>query len=175
LTNTPRFANIALMEKEEIISDDTSKRGKVYELSFIFVPLLAEEVVPVKFSELKNIISDSGGQFIVEELPRLINLAYVMEKTISNKNHKFNTGYFGWVKFEIGDEGVENIAKKLKFNDDILRCLLIKTVRENTLAPKKNIVRERGSRKSFDRAAHKEESVPMDKEQVDKEIEKLVV
>ena len=175
MTFAETFANIASMENEASMQKTSEKGGKVYELSFIFVPILAEEAVPSKFSEIKSLIEDLGGQFISEESPKLITLAYTMDTVIANKKNKFNTGYFGWIKFEVEESSVEKLAVKIKLNEDIFRNLLIRTVRENTLAPKKNMVKERGSRKSTDRTVSKEESAPMDTEKVDQKIDELIV
>ena len=177
---------------DELIKDETKSfqqieseiKGemRVYELSFIFSSLLSPEDMALKFGDLKNLLMVSGARFITEEMPRLIPLAYTMVATIGNKKYRFNNGYFGWVKFELGQEGILNLKEGLKTNEDIVRHLLIKTVRENTLAPRKPMNRERFSSKPRYSSAVKsqpdksedKEVMPMDKEAVDKKIEELI-
>jgi len=175
LTFKTLFANIALMENETNQAKMSEKAGKVYELSFIFVPLLGDDAIPAKFGELKGVLADMGVQFITEEMPRLIPLAYTMERTIINKKNQFSTGYFSWIKFETTAPLEKELNDKLKMNEDIIRFLIIKTVAENTMSPKKGVVRERSSRRFFDKTATREADVPMDKEQVDKKIEEMIV
>ena len=171
-----------LGEKETALSRIKENEARIYELSFIFSPLLSPEDMVHKFGDLKNLLTVSGAQFITEEIPRLIPLAYTMVATIGNKKYKFNNGYFGWVKFELNQEGVLNLKDSLKTNEDIVRHLLIKTVRENTLAPRKPMNRERFSSKPRYSSAVKSHSdkpedkevTPMDKEAVDKKIEELI-
>jgi len=163
------------MENEKTIEKKAKSEGKVYELSFIFVPLLGDNAIPAKFGELKGILVDMGAHFIAEEMPRMIPLAYTMERTIANKKNKFSTGYFGWIKFETGMPLEKELNDKLKMNEDIVRFLIIKTVAENTMSPKKGVVREKSSRRSYDKTTPREVEVPMDKEQVDKKIEEMIV
>jgi hypothetical protein len=42
-------------------------------------------------------------------------------------------GYFGWIKFQLSSENIDSVKKFLDNNVDVLRYLLIKTVKENTL------------------------------------------
>ena len=60
-------------------------------------------------------------------------LAYEMRKETTGKYQRYNTAYFGWVKFEVLPEGSLKIGEAFKTNPSILRHLLIKTVRENTM------------------------------------------
>ena len=168
--------------KETALPRIEENEARIYELSFIFSPLLSPEDMVQKFGDLKNLLMVSGARFITEEIPRLIPLAYTMVATIGNKKYKFNNGYFGWVKFELNQEGILNLKDSLKTNEDIVRHLLIKTVRENTIAPRKPVNRERLFTKTRFQSATKYQSnksedkkAPMDKEAVDKKIEELII
>ena len=114
-----------------------------------------------------------GSEIIAEDMPKLINLAYTMDSTVGNKKFKFNNGYFGWVKYALEADGVEKIKESLKRNEDLIRYLIIKTVRENTLATKKPIVLRDKTKKKEDEI--KEDVQPMNSEEVDKKIEELVI
>ena len=115
--------------KDEVATDTLT----VYELSYLLLPSLAIEQVPGKALYLKDTLTSLGGNVISLETPVLIDLAYSMTKVVQTDRHKVNTGYFGWIKFEQISEGVEKVKKVLDADADIVRYLIIKTVRENTL------------------------------------------
>ena len=150
-----------------------SSVNKVYEVSFNIVPTLSEEAMAAEFGNLKETLLKLSGFVISEQYPKPISLAYIMEKVIANKNTKFSSAYFGWVKFEAPVSVVEELKRILDRNENIIRHLIIKTVRENTLAPKRTF-RPDTARRKFSSQQGTEE-VEMDKEAVDKKIEELSV
>jgi ribosomal protein S6 len=158
---------------EEMTQTEVSDNG-VYEVGFLLVPEITEEKLPEIFGTLKNVILDKGAVAISEEFPKLISLAYTMERTINNKIERFNEGYFGWIKFELPSEKVEDLEATLRLRIDLVRHLLVKTVRENTIASKKGFgVRRRPGGK--DEVKDNTSAAPeMSKEQIDREIEALV-
>ncbi|KKQ35460.1 MAG: hypothetical protein US50_C0014G0007 [Candidatus Nomurabacteria bacterium GW2011_GWB1_37_5] len=166
-----RISASKLMEEKEF---------RVYELSYLFVPLIEEEAVSAKAGDFKNFLSNLGAQFISEEFPRLIQLAYAMDKSIANKKYKFTNAYFGWFKFEIDAESISKIKEYLKHNDDIIRHLLIKTIKENTQAPKKLSPRPEFRKKfktegeSAAGASQTEEKGEVNEAEVDKKIDELI-
>jgi ribosomal protein S6 len=107
---------------------------KVYELGFHFLPTIAEDDVAVQFSHLKSFIEKRGGEFISEDFPKLRDLAYEISKTVKSQKKRYTKAYFGWVKFTLEADKVEEVEKELKAFDPMLRYLLIKTVAENTLS-----------------------------------------
>lgn len=115
-------------------------RKQVYEIGYLLVPSIPEEQVSSKVLELKDILSKKGAEFIGEEMPELRPLAYDMVKKIGSSNHKFEKGYFGWFKFEIQAGEINDIKKAFEENPDMLRMLLITTVKENTYLGKKSPV-----------------------------------
>lgn len=112
---------------------ERDERLKVYELGFHFVPTLSEEDATVKFSELKSFVEKLGGEFISEDAPQPIRLAYEISKTIKAEKKWYQDAYFGWIKFTLAPEDVAVLEKQVKAFDPILRYLLITTVRENTV------------------------------------------
>ncbi len=177
-------------------SEDTN--SKVYELGFHFVPTLPEESVAVEFSNLKSQIEKINGTFISEDFPKSIVLAYSITKKLKTVNHEYDRAYFGWVKFEAEAESIENLKKQLDLSDIVLRYLIIKTVKENTLygnkvvqSHGKGIVRksktDADSEESTDAAVVTEavettetvdavpETSPMTEAEIDKTIEDLVI
>ena len=114
----------------------------IYEVGYTLLPSLAVEQVPARVESLKEMIQKAGGAVVSLENPILIDLAYPMTKVIQTTRHKCITGYFGWIKFEIPTEGIEGVKKSLDADNNILRYLLIKTDRENTLVNGKMILRK---------------------------------
>lgn len=149
----------------------------IYEVSYLLLPSLAVEQVPAKVASLKGVLTSVGGQVISDENPVLIDLAYPMTKVVQTIRNKCTKGYFGWVKFETTKEGIGEIKKNLDLDNDILRYLIIKTVRENTLLNGKMKL------KSEDRVLKEEEILPevslVEKEatpeEIDKSIDDLVI
>lgn len=141
----------------------------IYEIGFNLISTISEEVVAQKFGAIKEKITSLEGEIISEEYPKMIKLAYEMAKEIDNKNVRFNSAYFGWVKFEMDATSVAEIDKMAKNDSTVLRYIIIKTVRENTIHSPK-----------LPRAAKGVESVegevvlPIDEEQVDQKIDELI-
>lgn len=152
------------MEKESKMS--------VYEIGYILVPTIAEENVGSAVTALKDMLSANGASFISDEYPKMMELAYQMERDIENKKTKFTTGYFGWVKFEIPASAIGAVKDLMDKNESVIRFLLVKTVRESTLAPKRSYTG--GTRK---KSTPKDEAKaePINEEVIDKEIDALVV
>src|ERR1035437_4434621 len=119
------------LEVEKEAKSDTDSR--IYEVGYLFVPTIAGEDVPGLYGNLKELVTSMGGELIADEMPRMINLAYTMLKVVSNVRSKFNTAYFGWVKFEMDPEKISELKNKLDLDPNIIRFLITKTVKENTI------------------------------------------
>lgn len=154
-------------------NEELDLKTQVYEVGYLLVPTLGEEEVPAVYTSLKDLIVSLKGEIISDEMPRMIPLAYEMLKVIQNTRNRFNTAYFGWVKFEMDTESILELKKKLDLDSNIIRFLLTKTVKENTLAPKKFVSKEGGVRKRVT-PLKKEENVEIDEKEIDEEIEKMV-
>jgi ribosomal protein S6 len=154
---------------DEMMQTEGADRG-VYELGFLLSPSITEEKLPEGFGALKDAIVGKGAIAISEEFPRLMTLAYTMEKTINNKIERFTEGYFGWIKFELPGGEVQGLDAALRLRDDVIRHLLISTVRENTIAAKRGF----GVRRRPKSAETKDAAPEMSKEEIDREIEALV-
>lgn len=121
-----------MTNKNETIVD-----SRVYEISFIFDNKLEEQTALDKSNAIKQSIATLGGSFISEETPYLRELAYEMIRVQNNINVRFNVGYFGWIKFEMDADKVKELEKGLKLDEQTVRFLVVKTVRENTVYTKK--------------------------------------
>jgi ribosomal protein S6 len=162
------------MEKVETIEKEGG--AQVYELGYHIVSTVAEENLPKEVEALKAIVLKDGGSLVSEGEPKLINLAYSMTKSVADIKKKFNTAYFGWIKFETKSELMPMIKKAVDAYPNVLRYLLIKTVRENTMfTPKLNV---RSANKEETPKAKKsiktEEKKATSVEDIDKSIDELV-
>ena len=158
---------------DEIENTDTEKR--IYEIGYLLVPTLSSEDMPAVYSQLKDLIVNLEGGIISDEIPKMISLAYTMLKINQNKRNKFDTAYFGWIKFEMTPENVLELKKKVKIDPNVIRSLILKTVRENTIAAKRFIRKDfRKKTQTTKKEGENKISTPIDKEKIDKEIEAMV-
>ena len=169
-----------MSEKELDIEDDASSEEggsleRVYELGYLLVPTIKEEDVPGIFGNLKELITTEGGVAISDEMPKTTTLAYTMRKVVSNISSKFNTAYFGWIKFTMDTSKVLELKKKLDLDPNIIRFLILKTVRENTMAVKRFMRADMPYRKTPTvRKSPESGAAPINKEEIDKEIDALI-
>lgn len=110
---------------------------RIYELGYHLVPTLAEEQIPGASGAVRGMIERISKDIIAEELPVFIDLAYTVVKTVEHKNKRFDEAYFGWIKFEGSPAGIAELEEGLKKDENVLRYLIVKTVRENTFIAKK--------------------------------------
>ena len=106
---------------------------KVYELGSHIVSSIPEEEVGKVYESLKDLITKAGGTIIAEEAPKLMDLAYTMIKHVHGKNQRHGTAHFSWIKFEIDPTEVPAINEAVSKNENILRYITVKTVKESTL------------------------------------------
>ncbi len=169
---------MSFMPEKEITEEKDLKNSsdsRVYEIGYLLVPTIAGEEVPAVYTKLKDLVVSMGGELIADEMPRMINLAYTMLKVTSNVRSKFNTAYFGWVKFEMNPDKINEIKAKLDLDPTIIRFLITKTVKENTIAAKRFVYKDGPRRKTpMQKKDENEVVAPINKEEVDKEIEAMV-
>ena len=108
------------------MSDNVVRERRKYELGYLLVPTVNSADLAVVVNELMGVITSSDGEIFASGDPQLIELAYDMTKRINNKNVVFSSGYFGWVRFDLDADKIEEVMQKLKSNSRLLRFLLIK-------------------------------------------------
>lgn len=146
----------------------------VYETGFHLNPALPEGEVLGKVTDLKNQISERGGVFISEGFPSLRPLAYTIVKRIGNENKRFNQGFFGWIKFEMTPEAIVDFKKVLENDNDIIRFLIIKTVREDTMISTRPEFKLPGESPEDESGEEKEDLTPEEEAEIDRSIDDLV-
>lgn len=156
------------------MENEVDTKSGVYEVGYIMVPTIAEENLGPEITNFKDSLSKNGAVFISEEHPRFIELAYEMSRSVNNKKQKFSNGYFGWVKFECTTSEARMIKDLLDKDEKLVRYLLIKTVRENTISPKRSYGKQEGSKRRVGQKKE-EDTEQIDEEVIDKEIDALVL
>ena len=160
-----------------IVNEAKEDNGaRVYELGYLLIPTISTDELPAAYGDLKELVASLGGEIISDEMPKMINLAYQMLKVTANVRTKHSTAYFGWIKFTMTPAKVLELKKKLDFDAKTIRFLILKTVKENTIAAKRFVGREMGQSKNP--APKKEEGaeapVEISKEEIDREIDAMV-
>lgn len=161
------------VEVEENLENEKEAKLHVYEVGYLMIPSIPEENLGEEVTSLKDALSEKGAIFISDEYPKLIELAYEMFRSIASKKQKFSYGYFGWVKFECTKSEAREIKNMLDKSENLIRFLLIKTVRENTMSIKRSYGKQDGSKRRS--SQRQEKSVPINEETLNKEIDALVV
>ncbi|MEO8638053.1 MAG: 30S ribosomal protein S6 [Candidatus Taylorbacteria bacterium] len=158
--------------------ENTEGRTQVYELGYHITPSLQESDLPQEVSGLKSLIEEHKGIVISEELPKKRPLAYAISKVEGGVKHLWSESYFGWVKFEVSPEEIVAVEEGVKKNLHILRYLLIKTVKENTLYGLKiaQSAKMQGGieRREKSPAVRPKDAPKMSPEEMDKTIEELI-
>ncbi len=161
------------MENKETTVEEIVKDRVVYEVGYHIVPIIAESDLGVRVTAIRDAIEAAGGSMIADEYPRHMELSYPMVKVAANKRALHHSAYFGWMKFEVVPHGAKMLEVKLKEDDTILRFILVKTVRENTMVPKKILQQKRGDEPKAEEKV--EEKPVMTEAELDKTIEDLVI
>ena len=166
--------------KESITQDEAETH--VYEAGFHIVPSAPEAKISSEAESIKALIKKIGGELITDESPKKINLAYTMVKDIAGKKQRFDSAYFGWIKFEMKTDSIMKVKEGMDGNKNILRFLIIKTVKESTLAPKTAVfAKDEIQKKPKPKPILKTDDKDKDKgekitqEELDKTIEELIV
>lgn len=170
-----------MAKKTTKISEVEMLEPRIYEIGYLLSPAIRDEDLEARLGEIKESITKFGATFLSEGNPEFIDLAYEMMRVIENKNVRFNQGYFGWMKFEMDPSQIEAMKEVLDGTTTLIRYLLIKTVKENTVIGKKSLGKIlKGERQNDEsdiaEAVEVEAEIPVEKldEVLDEEIKELV-
>lgn len=167
-----RMQEMEIKEENEIKAGDANSR--IYELGYLLVPTISEVDLPASYGNLKELVSSFGGVVISDEMPRMMQLAYKMVKVVANVRNKFGSAYFGWIKFTMDSDKVLEMKKKLDLDTTVIRFLILKTVKENTIASKRFVRSDATHRRTKIEKNENETVVLINKEEIDKEIDAMV-
>ena len=146
---------------------NSENKINIYELGYLLVPTIKEEDFGVVYGNLKELVTSFGGEIIADDMPKMTNLAFSMQKVTSNVRSKFDTAYFGWIKFAMETEKVSELKKRLDLDPNFIRFLILKTVRENTIAQKR-FVRLETYKRSKDKRPEEETKKTINKKKIKK-------
>lgn len=171
------------MTEAEMASMDEADLAdsRIYEAAFHIVSSLDDVGAATEAAAIRKTLESHGAAVMSEGAPMLMGLAYPIQKSIERVRHTFTKGYFGWFVFEASPEAAHAIKEMLLTRPTIIRSLLVKTVKEAAddrkhpalSAPKGDAPMP--NKPDEPEAPAEEEKKPMDVEQVDAEIAKLVV
>lgn len=149
---------------------------RLYELGVNLVPTL-EEKIEAAFENIKSIITTNGGAITADSKPALIELAYTMGKNIDSKWYRYNTAYFGWVKFTAEASVIAELQEEFDLNGDILRYMVLKTTPEAATSAQDLAEAIRGDKEAEPVAAEEAEAeiAPVDADVVADEVAEEVV
>jgi ribosomal protein S6 len=114
---------------------DTTDEVVSYELAFHLLPTVAEEEVKTLESELQSLITNAGGTVGLTEAAQRFDLAYELTKMIDGKYRRFETAYFGWIRFTALPESVEALMQEVEAMPAVLRSLLVRLTRQEEANP----------------------------------------
>ena len=89
-----------------------------YEMMLIFPDTLEEDDATATLDRATSSIEDQGG--------RVVETAWWGKRQFAYEINKRTFGWYAVVDFELGDEGLREVERQLKINDNVLR---FKTVR----------------------------------------------
>jgi ribosomal protein S6 len=116
------------------------------------------------------------AEVIKDEAPRKMTLSYVIERPGAGRREKYGEAYFGFIKFAIDKEHINGIEAKLRATREVLRYLLVETVRED-VAPTRRAVftSDRLEGETLKKpVAEAEKPAEVSEEELDKSIDALV-
>ena len=146
----------------------------IYEVGFHLLPTALESDVPAEVAKIRSIIEENGGIIISKEMPKMIVMAYDIAKNINSKRQKFNKAYFGWIKFEIDPAQISNIKSKVENLANILRFIIIKTVKDDTMHIHKIPIFRKEDNKE-EKGETQTEKPKASEAEIDKSIDDLVI
>lgn len=140
------------------------KDNKTYEINYLLTPLILEDKIAEETAVLRKIIEDNKGFVVGEDQPKMQKLSYAIKK--------FDNGYYGWFKFSVGAEFIDNIKNGFNKNEKILRALVTEAGKENAakFAPRYGA----GMAKPEEAFSETTEKVEIKPEQIDQKLEEIL-
>ena len=161
---------------KEMETDTDTGVARIYEIGYTIVPTVKEEDVEKTVGSIRSEIEKARGSFIAEGAPSLMRLAYHMSVREGEKRLLHDRGYFGWIKFEADISVTHLLEETLKKNENVMRFIVFRTVREDTRAkmkaPTLREVKRTDTIKTTPRRAE-ETSGPVSEEELEKALQDI--
>jgi ribosomal protein S6 len=110
----------------------------IYEIGYHVVPTVGEDGVAKQVEAIRKALGDA--EIISEGFPQKMTLAYTVERAAQGKREKFTESYFGFIKFAMERDAIVACKEKIAAMPQILRYLVIETVREDLMQQKQRAV-----------------------------------
>ena len=107
--------------------------NQIYEVGFLLTPEQSSEALSGSITAIKDMLATNGASIISEGEVEHVDLHYTMERVTESGRQKYDQAYFGWIKFEIPSENMEALKEVFDGDANIIRHLLVKTIKENTM------------------------------------------
>lgn len=148
-------------------------RGEVqaYELAYHLVPSLSEDDLALRVTALQKAVEAAGGVPLAESYPQALTLAYRMKRLRGGRWDKYDTSFFGWMRFEAPASGIAGLETALREDDTLIRHLLFK-LDKAALAPAP-APRELSGKK-LEKRTVVEEKGEVSEVELDKQLEELI-
>lgn len=161
--------------------EDKDVERATYELGYHLVPSLSETDLALRVEELMKVVADNDGSILSEGAPQSCNLIYTMRRLRGGTWEKYDTSFFGWMRFEAPAEALPTIKAALEVDEFLVRHLLLK-LDAKALAPaperKPKPVAVKGvvetEPKQLEKKQDEEEKGEVQEEELDKQIEELI-
>lgn len=160
--------------------EDEDVAKVTYELGYHLVPSLGEDDLALRVGELQKAISAAHGSIDSEGYPQSFVLAYTMHKLRGGKWDRYDSSFFGWIRFELPVEEMVAFREALDHNEHLIRYLLIKLdAAALAPAPVRAPRREGGEVATEPKALVKrqdeeDKGEEVSEEELDKQIEELI-
>ncbi len=166
------------MVSSPTMTEEKVEKSQVYELGYHILPTVVSDDLEGEVAKIRSAIEKRGGSFIAEGPTETIALAYPMFVNNGGKQTKYESAYFGWMKFELSpEEAVLLRDEDLATNAQVLRFTLFKTTREETRAQLQSeqhtILREVKTTGTIEKREVQEEGGEVSEEELDKSIDEL--
>jgi ribosomal protein S6 len=111
----------------------------IYEVGFHVVPTV-DEAGALKVAEaIKAAVMKGDAEIISEAAPSRMRLAYTIERATAGAREKYDEAYFGFIKFATERENVPALEAMLRSTREVLRHLLVETVREDLISAPRRV------------------------------------
>ncbi|MBY0472833.1 30S ribosomal protein S6 [Patescibacteria group bacterium] len=160
----------------EVLTQANSESRPVYEVGFHILPTVGDEGVAGVVDQIRSALGNA--EIISEQFPERKRLAYTVERSLTGKREKYDEAYFGFIKFALERESINAFEDALRANKNVLRFLLIETVREDiSTAPRRAVFasdRLEGETIQKPKAVAEEPAGEVSEAELDKSIDALV-
>lgn len=143
------------------------KEPKIYEIGYLLSPFIPEEKIDNEIADLRKLIEERQGLIVNEQRAKLQKLAYTIKKPHKGK---FDSVYFGWIKFMTRSSVIPEIKSAFDKKENIVRFLVTKILKEE---PLKRAVKKIVKKKIVTPLSEKPKT-EVQLEEIDKKLEELI-